>query len=111
MRSDLDRLDDILTASAKIKERVGDSFAFQTDEMLQVWVIHHLQVIGEAARGASQPVRDRHPEVQWPQIVALRNILVHEYFGLNLDQIWMMIQKDPPKLEEQVRHIRAGTAV
>ncbi|MGA3072288.1 MAG: HepT-like ribonuclease domain-containing protein [Bryobacteraceae bacterium] len=46
--------------------------------------MHHLQVIGEAARGVSQPVRDRHPEVQWPQIVALRNILVHEYFGLNL---------------------------
>jgi uncharacterized protein with HEPN domain len=77
--------------------------------MLQVWVIHHLQLIREAARGVSQPVRDRHPEVQWPQIVALRNILVHEYFGLNLDQIWMMTQKDLPKLE-QVRHIRAGTA-
>jgi len=79
--------------------------------MLQVWVIHHLQVIGEAARGISKPVKDRHPEVLWPQIVALRNILVHKYFGLNLDQIWMMTQKDLPKLEEQVRHIRAGTVV
>ena len=83
--------------------------AFQNDEMLQVWVIHHLQVIGEAARGVSQPVRDRHPEVQWPQIVALRNILVHEYFGLNLDQIWTMTQKDLPRLEKQVRRIRAET--
>jgi uncharacterized protein with HEPN domain len=70
MRSDRDRLTDILIAIAKIKERVADSLAFQNDEMLQVWVIHHLQVIGEAARGVSQPVRDRHPEVQWPQIVA-----------------------------------------
>jgi len=78
MRNDLDRLNDILAAIAKIRERVADSLAFQNDEMLQVWVIHHLQVIGEAARGVSQPVRDRHPEVQWPQIVALRNILVHE---------------------------------
>jgi uncharacterized protein with HEPN domain len=40
----------------------------------------------------------------------LRNILVHEYFGLNLDQIWMMTQKELPKLEEQVRHIRVVTA-
>jgi len=81
----MDRLNDVLAAIAKIKERVPDSLAFQNDEMLQVWVIHHLQVIGEAARGVSQPVRDGHPEVQQPQIVALRNILVHEYFGLNLD--------------------------
>jgi uncharacterized protein with HEPN domain len=92
----MDRLNDVLAAIAKIKERVPDSLAFQNDEMLQVWVIHHLQVIGEAARGVSQPVRDGHPEVQRPQIVALRNILVHEYFGLNLDQIWMMAQRDLP---------------
>lgn len=110
MRSDLDRLNDILTAIAKIKERIADNLAFQNDKMLQVWVIHHLQVIGEAARGVSQPVGDRHPEVQWPQIVALRDILVHEYFGLNLDQIWTMTQKDLLRLEEQVRHIRAGSA-
>jgi uncharacterized protein with HEPN domain len=80
----LDRLNHI----AKIKERVADNLAFQNDEMLQVWVIHHLQVIGEAARGVSQPVRDRHPEVLWPQ----------------------MTRKDLPKLEEQVQRIRAQTA-
>jgi uncharacterized protein with HEPN domain len=71
MRSDADRLSDILTATAKIKERVTGSIdAFLGDEMLQVWVIHHLQVIGEAARGVSQSLKDRHPEVPWPQIVA-----------------------------------------
>jgi uncharacterized protein with HEPN domain len=63
MRSDQDRLTDILAAIAKIKERVSDRSAFQKDELLQVWVIHHLQVIGEAVRGVSQPVRDRYPEV------------------------------------------------
>ena len=111
MRNDEDRLCDILTATAKIKERVADNIgAFQGDEMLQVWAIHHLQVIGEAARGVSQSLKDRHPEVPWPQIVALRNILVHEYFGLNLHQVWTMIQKDLPKLEEQVQHIRTRIA-
>jgi len=48
--------------------------------------------------------------VPWPQIVALRNILVHEYFGLNLHQVWTMIQKDLPKLEEQVQYIRSQFA-
>ena len=87
MRSDADRLNDILTATAKIGERVTDTIdAFLCDEMLQVWVIHHMQVIGEAARGVSRFLKERHPEVPWPQIVALRNILVHEYFGVDLEK-------------------------
>jgi uncharacterized protein with HEPN domain len=111
MRSDADRVSDILEATAKIRERVTDDIdAFLGDEMLQVWVIHHLQVIGEAARGVSQFLKERHPEVPWPQIVALRNILVHEYFGLNMHQVWTMVQKDLPKLEEQVQHIRSRIA-
>jgi len=58
----------------------------------------------------TQGVKDRRPEVQWPQIVALRNILVHEYFGLNLHQVWTMVQKDLPELEKQIQRIRAEVA-
>jgi uncharacterized protein with HEPN domain len=55
---------DILEAIAKIRERITDNLdAFQGDEMLQVWAIHHLQVIGEAARGVSEALKGRHPEV------------------------------------------------
>jgi uncharacterized protein with HEPN domain len=111
MRSDADRLSDILDAIAKIGERITESLdAFQGEEMLQVWVIHHLQVIGEAARGVSQSLKDLHPEVPWSEIVALRNILVHEYFGLNMHQVWTMTQQDLPKLEAQVQRIRSQIA-
>jgi uncharacterized protein with HEPN domain len=111
MRTDADRLSDILLAIAKIRDRAtGSVEAFDHDEMLQVWVIHHLQVIGEAARGISQGFKDRCPEVQWPQIVALRNILVHEYFGLNLHQVWTTAQEDLPELEKQIRRFREGVA-
>jgi uncharacterized protein with HEPN domain len=111
MRSDADRLSDILDAIAKIGERIAENFdAFQGDEMLQVWVIHHLQVIGEAARGVSQSFKDLHPEVPWSEIVALRNILVHEYFGLNMHQVWTMAHKDLPELEAQVQRIRSQIA-
>jgi len=69
MRCDAHRVRDILEAIAKITRRnTGSIDAFQCDEMLQVWVIHRLQVIGEAARGVSQPLRDLHPEVPWTQI-------------------------------------------
>ena len=106
MRSDADRIGDILEAITKIKERIPrEDEAFLRDEMIQVWVIHHLQVIGEAARGVSQATRARYPEVPWGEIVALRNILVHEYFGLNLLQLWNMARKDLIELEIQMRRI------
>jgi uncharacterized protein with HEPN domain len=109
MRSDADRLGDILAAIAKIQERMpADIDAFERDEMLQVWVIHHLQIIGEAARGVSDSLRERSPELEWPQIIALRNILVHEYFGLNLRQVWMMTYKELPALKKQVQSIQAA---
>jgi len=109
MRSDADRLGDILQAIAKVRERTAISLdTFDHDEMLQVWVIHHLQVVGEAARGLSQGLRDQHPEVPWPQIVALRNILTHEYFGINLHQVWEMVRKELPELDAQIRRILAS---
>ena len=69
-------------------------------------MIHYLQVIGEAARGVSEPLRARHPEVAWVPIISLRNILVHEYFGLNLHQVWVLTQKDLPVLKAQIQQIQ-----
>jgi len=64
MRSDADRLRDILEAVEKIKARIPDgAAAFRQDELVQVWVIHYLQVIGEAARGMSQGLKQRRPDV------------------------------------------------
>ena len=109
MRSDQERLNDILQAISKIVARAPVSLeVFLGDEMLQVWVIYHLQVIGEAARAVSESLRDRHPEVPWPQIIALRNILVHEYFGLNMEQVWTMMSKDLPALGETIGRIRSA---
>ena len=111
MRSDAERLSDILDAIKKIGGRITDSVdTFQREEMLQVWVIHHLQVIGEAARGLSPLLGDGHPEAPWPQIIALRNILVHEYFGLNMHQVCDHDPKGPPQLEEPVQYIRSQIA-
>lgn len=108
MRTDADRIDDILAAIAKIRERVPNSAAeFHDNELLQVWVIHHLQVLGEAARGVSAELRGQFPEVPWAQTIALRNILVHEDFGLNMHQVWVMAQKDMPALEPKVATIQA----
>ena len=64
MRDDQQRLKDILEAIERIQRRAGtDREEFERNELLQVWIVHHLQIIGEAASRVSDELRTRHPEV------------------------------------------------
>lgn len=72
---------------------------------MQVWVLHHLLIVGEAARGLSDKLREKHSGTPWTRIVALRNVVVHEYFGLNLKQVWMVLKRDLPLLRADVERI------
>lgn len=109
MKSDRDRILDILEAIDRINKyaRKGRK-EFSRNELLQVWIVHHLQVIGEAARRLSDKARKAHPGVPWAQIIAMRNILVHEYFGVDLDEVWAAVQKDLPELGRQIRSRQAS---
>jgi hypothetical protein len=74
--------------------------------------VHHLEIIGEACRGLSTELKGRHPEVPWSAIVGMRNILVHDYFGINLDEVWSAVERDLPTLHEQIsrKQVRIGEA-
>lgn len=110
MRSDRDRLTDILEAIVKIRERLPPvEEEFLAEELLQVWVVHHLQVIGEAANYLSPAFIDSHPEIPWRRIIGLRHALVHQYFGVDLDAIWTIAVHDLPPLETAVAVILAET--
>ena len=86
MRRDEQRLHDILEAIERIDRFTGQGRSlFDADERTQVWVIHHIQIIGEAARALSEDLCARYPQVPWSQIVGMRHILVHDYFGIDLD--------------------------
>ncbi len=79
MRRDRQRLEDILEAIERIEKYAsGGRESFDRDELVQTWIVHHLQIIGEAARGLSDEFRSAHPDVPWAQIAAMRNILVHD---------------------------------
>ena len=87
MRRDRQRLEDISEAIERIEKysRAGRA-AFDRDELVQTWVVHHLQIIGEAVRALSEETRSRRPEIPWAQIAGMRNILVHDYFGIDLEE-------------------------
>ena len=105
MRDDRERLLDILEATERIEKYTSHGpEAFQRDELIQTWVVHHLQIIGEASRALSLGLRDSHPEIPWSQIIGMRNILVHHYFGIDVAAAWAAVENDLPALK---RHIQA----
>ena len=106
MRRDRERLEDILEATERIeKYAAGGRTTFESDELVQTWILHHLQIIGEAARGLTEDFRAAHPEVPWSQIAAMRNILVHDYFGIDLEEVWNVVVRDLPLLKTKVAAI------
>jgi uncharacterized protein with HEPN domain len=109
MRDDRDTLIDILNAIDRILEKAPvERASFERDEMLQVWILHHLQVIGEAARSLSDDFRICHPDEVWAEAVGLRNILVHHYFEIETDLIWNVIERDLPFLRKMITALLAS---
>jgi uncharacterized protein with HEPN domain len=106
MRRDAERLQDMLEAIAAIERYTAQGRqVFDEQELIQVWVVHHLQIIGEAANSLSPDLQNQYPEVPWPQIVAFRNIIVHEYFRASLNLIWAIAQNNLPLLKLSVERI------
>jgi len=108
VRNDRERLLDIIEAIERIERHIhGGRAAFADQELVQVWVIHNLEIVGEAARGVSEDLRRRRRDVRWREVVAMRNVLAHGYFGIDVERVWVTVEKDLPKLKEQIRSIVA----
>jgi uncharacterized protein with HEPN domain len=103
MRDDRERILDILEAIARIeKVSVKGRSCFYDDEMVQVWILHHLQIIGEAVRGVTMEFREKNPEIPWSDIIGMRNILIHQYFGIDRDAVWRAVEYNLPALKKQL---------
>jgi uncharacterized protein with HEPN domain len=71
----------------------------------RIWalgLVKCVEIVGEAAAKIGKEVQARHPQVPWPQIVAMRNRLVHAYFDIDLDQVWKAVTEDMPALVGQL---------
>ena len=106
MRDDRERLLDIQEAIARIEKYAARGReSFEHDELIQSWVVHHLQLIGEAARALSDAFRGQHAEVPWSQIIGMRNILVHHYFEVDVNVVWSVVERDLIDLKGKVDRI------
>jgi uncharacterized protein with HEPN domain len=99
-KRDRRRLHDMLDAAQKaLSFAEGRSRQdLDSNEMLALALVRLLEVIGEAARFVPDEIKAGHPEIQWREISATRNRLIHGYFSVDLDVVWAIVQNDLPSL-------------
>jgi uncharacterized protein with HEPN domain len=101
-------LQDILQACDDIlnfTQGMRSASELQADRRTFLAVIHSLQTIGEAARQMPKSFREEYPDFPWREAASLRNVIAHEYFGLDVEIIWDVVHTRIPVLAEQVKHI------
>jgi uncharacterized protein with HEPN domain len=101
-------LDDVAEAASRIRRYVPDLAALEDQKTLDA-VIRNLEIIGEAVKKVPDEVRASYSEIDWRRISGLRDILIHQYFGIDLDIIRDIVLHKVPQLEEAVRGILGGT--
>ncbi|MBL7073757.1 DUF86 domain-containing protein [candidate division KSB1 bacterium] len=97
-------VEDIMEAMDKI-ERYIKGLAYETfvnNEMVVDAVIRNMEIIGEASRNIPEDVRGKFPDIPWGRMIGLRNIAIHEYFGVDLSIIWEIVTKNIPETKPMV---------
>ena len=106
-RSDLVYIKDILESINLIFSYTGHKTEseFIADNMLQDAVVRRFEIIGEAASKLSESLKQQTPQIQWRLMKAMRNKLIHEYFGVSAMTIYRTLQTDLPPLKEELKKL------
>lgn len=109
-RSDLVYIDDILESILLIFQYTESQteLDFSSNIMLQDAVTRRFEIIGEAAGKVSELLKAEYPEIKWGLMKAMRNKLIHEYFGISADTLYQTVKIDLPQLQEQLHKLKGN---
>jgi len=100
-------INDILESIEKIEGYIKgvNEFGFKKDMQLQDAILRRLEVIGEAVKNIPQSFRDKYLKVPWKEIAGMRDVLIHGYFGVNIERVWKVVKEDIPRLKNNLLKI------
>ena len=103
----VDYLEDILDSINKISMFIDgvSQEMFLRDEKTVYAVIRSLEIIGEAAKKIPEKIRTKYPKLPWREMTGMRDKLIHDYIGVDLEVVWRTIQEDIPGIEKDIREI------
>jgi uncharacterized protein with HEPN domain len=107
MRRDRERLIDILEALDSLSQILEGctEMEFMSNDVIFGASAYQLTIVGEAAAGVSAEMRERGPEIEWRQVIGLRNVLVHQYFGIDRPMVWIVARAEAPVLRDRIARL------
>ena len=107
MRDPLLFLEDIIKSLSKINRYIeGMEYSdIAKDEKTVDALIRNLEVVGEAVKNIPDTIREKYPEVEWKEAAALRDVLIHDYFGVDLESLWDTIHNNLPEFSKKIRFV------
>jgi uncharacterized protein with HEPN domain len=82
--------------------------SFMASSLIQDATIRNFETIGEAAKQISAELRHAHPEIPWREVVGFRDVLIHDYLRVDIDEVWNIVESDLPELQQKLAAILAG---
>ncbi len=97
-------LQDIWESILAIEDYIGTftEDEFYKNRQVQDAILRRLEIIGEAVKNVDEAVRNRYPAIPWKKIAGMRDVVIHEYFGVSLKRVWNVVKKDLPDLKQKI---------
>ena len=101
-------IEDIMDSITKIEQytQCVNEQEFMTNTQLQDAVLRRLEIMGEAVKNIPQSFRDKYPHIPWKKIAGFRDVLIHEYFGVNMRRAWKVAKQDIFVLSDEIQKVK-----